>query len=396
MSHPPVPALSLSAETCRTGDALQRFVIEHIGINAWPIHSPALLRRIEHEGLDLTLAAHPFAQDKHQMVALMHHMHHMSRRAERLLGIHNAFHRAMHNFEVLIRLLVLEWPVNIAMPTWVAQAPQRVYPALETALPVVLAIIDALLEHGVPAATIARDVLTALGHDYGHTGGTDRIDANGQTLALTHEDIAEKHVALVGLRFGYPLPLILECMAGIRATTFHHRPGRPRVQPANLFELRITLADVMGCALPPDQWLTHVAAPVLLEKIPYWKRRAVEIALEKHPMDQTLLAERAGIIRDIGEWFRSERGFLVFIEAFKLQPIPFAHALWGSNVQQKIAMVEQVLSRADLLAPLVAQDSNLLEQFASQFSNAFDLKGRLEQSDVDTRLQELLLPFTIH
>ena len=388
-----MPVLSLTAEACHNRDDLQRFVIEHVGINAWPIHSPALLRHIEREGLNLTLA-HPFALEKSQMVALMHHMYQTNLRVERRLGIHNAFHCAMHNFEVLIRLLVLEWPVDVAMPTWVAQAPQRVYRALETALPVALAIIDALQDHRVPGSTIARDLLTALGHDYGHTGGTDRLDAGGRMLPLTHEDMSEKHVALVGLRFGYPTALILESMAGIRATTFHHRPGRPRVQPANVFEHRITLADVMGCALPPDQWLTHVAVPVLFEKIPHWKRRSIELALEEHSLDtQALQAERAGIISDIGEWFHSERGFFVFIEAFKLRPIPGAHALWGVNVQQKIALVERVLSRTDLLAPLVAQDSSLLEQFACQLCNVTDLKGRLAQGDIDTHLRELLLPF---
>jgi hypothetical protein len=388
-----MPALSLTAEACHNRDDLQRFVVEHIGINAWPIHSPALLRNIETEGLNLTLA-HPFALEKPQMVALMHHMYRMNIRVERRLGIHNAFHCAMHNFEVLIRLLVLEWPVDVAMPTWVEQAPQRVYRALETALPVALAVIDALQEQRVPGSTIARDLLTALGHDYGHTGGTDRLDADGRMLPLSHEDMSEKHVALVGMRFGYPTALILESMAGIRATTFHHRPGRPRVQPANLFEHRITLADVMGCALPPDQWLTHVAVPVLFEKIPHWKRRSIEIAMEEHSLDpNALLAERAGIISDIGEWFHSEHGFFVFIEAFKLRPIPGAHALWGVNVQQKMALVERVLSRTDLLAPLVAQDSSLLEQFACQLCNVTDLKGRLDQGDIDTRLRELLRPF---
>lgn len=393
MSPNPVPTQSLTVEACHNRDNLQHFVIEHIGINAWPIHSTPLLRRIDREGLNLTLA-HTFALSNSEMVALMRYMYHLNRRVERMLDIHNAFHCAMHNFEVLIRLLVLEWPVDVAMPTWMSQAPQQVYPALETALPVALAVIDALQEQGVPTANIARDLLTALGHDYGHTGGTDRLDADGQMLQLTHEDMSEKHVALVGLRFGYPTALILESMAGIRATTFHHRPGRPRVQPANLFEHRITLADVMGCALPPDQWLTHVAVPVLFEKIPYWKRRSIEIALQAHSLDrESLQAERAGIISNIGEWFRSERGFFVFIEAFKLRPIPGAHALWGVNVQQKIALIERVLSRTDLLAPLMEQDSILLEQFARQLCNVTSLKDRLEQGDIDTRLRELLLPF---
>lgn len=393
MSHHPTPELILTADECQNRDHLERFVIEHIGTNAWPIHSPALIRRIEREGLNLALT-HSFALDKPQTAALMRRMYHMNRRTERLLGIHNAFHCAMHNFEVLIRLLVMEWPVDEAIPSWVAQTPQRVYPALDTAMPVALALIDALQEQGVSGATIARDLLTALGHDYGHTGGTDRLDADGRALPLSHEDMSEKHVALVGLKFGYPPALILESMAGIRATTFHHRLGRPRVQPANLFEHRITLADVMGCALPPDQWLTHVAVPVLFEKIPHWKRRSIQLALEEHSLDpEALQAERAGIIGDIGEWFRSERGFFVFIETFKLRTVPGAQTLWGSNLQQKIALVEQVLSKTDLLAPLVAQGSSLLEQFAGQFSNVTHLKDRLEQGDINTRLRELLLPF---
>jgi hypothetical protein len=286
------------------------------------------------------------------------------------------------------------------------------YLSLESVLPVTLRIIDALQENGVSGATIARNALAALGHDYGHTGGVDRTDANGRTLPLTHEETAEKHVAAIGLRFGYPPALILESMAGIRATTFHHRPGRPRVQPANAFEQRITLADVMGCALPPDQWLTHVAVPVLLEKIPFWKQRSVEIALEEQSLreksktrqhdhdaaltaarQEELTAESASIIRDIGEWFRSELGFFVFIEACKLRPLPGAHALWGTQIQQKISLVERILARDDLLDPLVAQNGAFLEQFAYQFSNAPDLNDRLAQGDIDPRLCELLQPF---
>ncbi len=411
MTHAALPSHALQAAACRDGKLLQQFVTDHISVNAWPIHSPALGRHIEQEGLDL-VRAREFELSKPQLVALMRHMYRASHRVERMLAIHNAFHCAMHNFEVFIRLLVLEWPQDVAMPEAVARAPLQAYMTLERALPVALGVIEALQENGVHGSTIARDALAALGHDYGHTGGTDRTDANGRMQRLTHEEMAEKHVAGMGLRFGYPSALILESMAGIRATTFHHRPGRLRVEPANVFERRITLADVMGCVLPPSQWLTHVGTPVLLEKIPFWKQRSIEIAVEMQLLQaqtlasqhdqgaiaaialkqKELAAERASIIGDIGEWFRSEHGFFVFIEAYKLEPVPGARKLWGAIVQQKIALTEMILSKTHLLNPLAALGADFLETFACQVSNTPCLKDRLQQDDIDVRLRELLQP----
>lgn len=412
MTYAALPPHTLQATACRDGRLLQRFVTDHISVNAWPIHSPVLVRRIEQEGLDQGLARE-FELNKPQLVAMMRHMYRASRRVERTLAIDNPFHCAMHNFEVFIRLLVLEWPHDAAMPEAVARAPLQAYATLESVLPVALGVIEALQGIGVSGSAIARDALTALGHDYGHTGGTDRTDANGRTQALTHEEMAEKHVAGMGLRFGYPPALVLESMAGIRATTFHHRPGRLRVQADNAFERRITLADVMGCVLPPGQWLTHVGAPVLLEKIPFWKQRSREIAVEMQSLQEQTLAnrndsgalasfalgqkelaaERVSMIEDVGEWFRSEHGFFVFIKTHKLEPVPGARKLWGAIVDEKIAVTEVILSKAHLLSPLAALGAEFLETFACQMSNTACLKDRLQQDDIDVRLRELLQPF---
>ncbi|MCK6586432.1 MAG: hypothetical protein L6Q76_02500, partial [Polyangiaceae bacterium] len=158
------------------------------------------------------------------------------------------------------------------------RAPLKVYRSMESITAVTLNVIRELVENGVHPSIIARDMLAALGHDFGHSGGTDRVDRHGVPAPLTHEEAAEKHVAKIGVELGFPPALILESMAGIRATTFYSRPGRKRVQAANDFERRLALADVMGCVLPPDLWLTHVGVPVLLEKIPTWKRRLTRIS----------------------------------------------------------------------------------------------------------------------
>jgi hypothetical protein len=402
----------LSPAECRDEETLRRFVEEHISVNAWPIHAHSLRRLIREQGIDLG-AARAFSMSLEQMEAMMNRLYARSRRVERMLGIDNAFHTTLHNVEVLLRMLVLEWPPKAPMPEHVRLAPNRVYRSFERIREVVLDIISALVDLGVPGFVIARDALAALGHDFGHSGGTDRVDRRGAPAPLTHEEMSEKHVAKLGVEHGYPAALILESMAGIRATTFFSRPGRARILPANEFERRLTLADVMGCVLPPDQWLTHVGVPVLKEKIPVWKRRMTEIAgelealtllhrrlPEGHPDLAKVEAERAAlaledarIIRDIEEWFRSERGFFVFLENHKLEPVAGARALWGDIIKEKIALMDGVLQKKHLLEPLVARGFAFLEEYAQELANVESLSEWLRRDDIDPRLREILAPF---
>lgn len=409
------PEKILPPDACRDDDALRRFVQANISANAWPIHCHSLRRVINTVGLDLG-AAHTFSISLPELEAMMNCVYERSSRVVRLLGIDNAFHTVLHNFEVLVRLLVLEWPAGPPMPAFIEQAPLTAYWSYERVREVLLGMIDALLANGVPGPEIARDALAALGHDFGHSGGTDRTDKDGLPSPLTHEETAEKHVAKFGLRFGLPPALILESMAGIRATTFYSRPGRERITPATDFERRLTLADVMGCVLPPDQWLTHVGVPVLKEKMPSWRRRMVEIASEagtlraeerelpEGPSSRTardliearlttLTAEDRLIIRDIEEWFRSERGFFQFVYAHKLEPVRGALALWGPIIKEKIAIVEEVLARKDLLEPLSQRGFPFLEEYAEAIANVPSLSERLREGGIDPRLCELLRPF---
>jgi hypothetical protein len=278
---------------------------------------------------------------------------------------------------------------------------------------VVKQALTALLDLGVPSAQLARDVLAAAGHDYGHSGGTDRLDSSGSPAPYTHEEMAEKHVAPIGLEFGMPVALVLESMAGIRATTFHSRPGRDRVSAATEFERRLTLADIMGCALPPHLWLTHVGAPVLLEKLPVWRRRLVQIPQELQSLDfrlampllpdaereellalrATIVSEDARIIKHLDEWFRSERGFFAFIEASRLPTVFRARELWGEILREKIQLMERVVARRDLLEPLMQQGFGLLERYAELLANAADLRDVITRPDVDPGLREILSMF---
>jgi hypothetical protein len=403
---------ALTAEECRDEGTLQRFVEERISVNAWPIHARGLRKLILRQGIDLA-DARRFTMSLSAMEDMMRRLYRRSLRVERILGIANAFHTSLHNFEVLLRLLLLEWPLGRPLPDDVRRAPLKVYRSVESITDVTLHVIDALLESGVPASIIARDMLAALGHDFGHSGGTDRVDRHGVLAPLTHEEAAEKHVAKIGVELGFPPALILESMAGIRATTFYSRPGRKRVQAANDFERRLALADVMGCVLPPDLWLTHVGVPVLLEKIPTWKRRLTHISEEIQRLKdelaampktepgreareeeyKELLAEDGRIIRDIEEWFRSERGFFLFIEAHKLDPVSGARELWGDILKDKIALMEKVLERRDLLEPLAARGFTFLEEYAASLANASSLGEWLERDDVDPGLREILAPF---
>lgn len=405
---------ALSASACRDEATLRSFIETRISPNAWPIQSPALRRRILEEGIDLE-AARRFRMDLDAMERLIRAMETRACRVERLLGIHNAFHTTLHNDEVLLRLLLLEWPEAEAVPEEVKAAAMRVYPNLDAIAAVLCDALGRMLEGGVPASVLARDLLAALGHDYGHSGGTDRLGPYGAPAPLTHEETAEKYVAPIGLDFGMPTALVLESMAGIRATTFHARPGRPRIQAATEFERRLTVADVMGCILPPPLWLTHVGAPVLVEKLPIWRRRLVQIpgelgAIEARlavladddPAREGILAERdalmledSRIVKHVEEWFRSERGFFVFIESSRLGVVPRARELWGGVLRTKIELMEHVLARKELLAPLAAQGFPLLGHCAEELANAPTLESVIERGTLDPRLCEVLGMFLL-
>lgn len=402
----------LPAAACRDEEALREFILTKISPNAWPILSPHLRRAILAEGIDLG-AARRFAMDAETMERLVRLFHTRMKRIERVLGFDNAFHRALHNHEVLLRMLLLEWPDATPPPTHIRNAALRVHPTIDSIAAVVKEALVALLDIGVPPATLVRDVLAAAGHDYGHSGGTDRLDASGTPAPFTHEEMAEKHVAPLGLEFGMPVALVLESMAGIRATTFHARPGRARVHAATEFERKLTLADIMGCALPPDLWLTHVGAPVLLEKLPVWRRRMAQIPSELRALDEqltmpnldeavrsmrasereVLTMEDGRIIKQLDEWFRSERGFFVFIESARLSTVPRAHELWGGILREKIHLMDRVLARRDLLDPLVMQGFGMLERYADLLANAVDLRDVIAKPGVAPQLAEILAMF---
>lgn len=407
---------ALPAEACRDEATLRAFIQANISPNAWPIHAPALRRRILAEGIDLDEAAR-WSMELDAMERLIRFVHARAWRCERLLGIDNAFHRALHNHEVLLRLLLLEWPDALPLPPAIREAPMQVHRTLDAITAVLRGALSVMLEGGVPAPLLARDMLAALGHDYGHSGGTDRLFPDGTPAPLTHEEMAEKHMAPVGLAFGMPTALVLEAMAGIRATTFHARPGRDRVQAATEFERRLTLADVMGCVMPPHLWLTHVGTPVLVEKLPMWRRRLAQIPEELREIDERLaglpeadqhhqptrarlVAEREAlvledsrIIKHVEEWFRSERGFFMFISSSRLSVVPRAEELWGEVLRRKITLMERVLERRELLEPLVTMGFPLLERYAQELANAEDLEAVIQRGTLDARLSSLLEMF---
>jgi hypothetical protein len=332
---------------------------------------------------------------------------------EKSLAIENSFHQALHNIEVLMRLLVLEWPAERPMPAVLREAPLRSYHDDVALMAALRDALGSLLDSGTPGWILARDVLAAAGHDYGHTGGTDRLQQDGEPAPLTHEEASERHVAKVGLDHGLPPEVVLEAMAGIRATTFYSRPGRERVQALTEFERKLTLADVAGCILPPDEWLTHVGIPVLVEKLPQWRRRMEQIPTDiaalqaeqaslpnDHPDRaraaeklKEVLAEDARIIKDLAEWFRSERGFFIFIESTRLRAVPAAVELWGPLIRDRIALVERVLADHDRLVPLAAKGFEFLEWYATELSHAPDLQSWLEGDGVDPNLRGLLQHF---
>jgi hypothetical protein len=403
---------ALGPDACRDEVSLRKFIGENISVNAWPIHAGQLRKLILRQGLDVA-ASRRFTMPLSEMERMMERFQRRSLRVERMLGIDNAFHRTLHNYEVLLRLLLLEWPVDHALPDDIRQAPRRIYSGLESIGPVILHVIRSLIERGVPLWAIARDLLAGLGHDYGHSGGTDRLDRHGLPAPYTHEQVAEKHAAKLGIEHGFPPALILESMAGIRATTFYSRRGWEKVQPVNDFERKLTLADVMGCVLPAAEWLVHVGAPVLHEKTPMWNRRLVEIPEQlarlseqmhvlpsgdpsrhqKEEEQQELVTEKARIVKHLEEWFLSERGFFLFVQSYKLAAVPGASALWGDILQRKVALMERVLGRPDLLSPLVALGFPFLEDTARVLCQTGNLSELAGDERLDPRLREVLSLF---
>ncbi len=363
----------LPAAACRDDGQLRAFVEATISPNAWPIHSRTLRRRIARDGLDLA-AARTFTLPLADLVGLMRRIYDRSRRAERMLGIDIAFHDTLHNFEVFLRLLVLEWPEDDP-PQEVRRAPERPYRTLQDIEPVIRDLMGRMLELGFPSGRLVRNLLAAIGHDYGHIGGTDRQDVTGALTPLTHEETAERHVGGFGLAAGLPPTLILEALAGIRATTFHIRPDRERIQAANDFERKLMLADVAGCVLPADLWLTHVAMPVLNEKI------------------AVCPPEHRGFVETVEEMLDDEHDFLKFIRAYRLRQVSVGERLWGENIDRKIALIERLLAREELLATLEEQGSELIERLARELANAESLESWLGGEAVDPALRELFGEF---
>lgn len=405
---------ALSPEACADESVLRRFVEEQISVNAWPILSPKLRRLIRQQGIDLD-AADRFAMPLPDMAAMITLIRCRALRVDRLLGIENAFHTPAHNIEVLLRLLWLEWPAATPMPEFVRAAPHKLYGTVETLQSITLSVLTALAGAGVSSGLLARDLLAALGHDFAHSGGTDRLSEDGTQARLTHEEVAETFMGNMGVSFGFPAALILQSMAGIRATTFNNRMGRQRVVPANDFELKLTLADTLGCVLPPPDWLTHVGVPVLKEKIPHWKRRLGEIERKSSALRGEILAAHEGdlervraeyrlallreedllVIWDLEEWFKSEREFFRFLLEKKLTLVPGADAFWGSILREKIELMGRVLARKHALRSLSLKGFSFLEYFADLLANAGDLRVFLAKTEIEPELRELLSVFLV-
>ncbi len=369
MNHSEVSLVRLDAQACGDDATLRDFVKQTISVNAWPIHSRPLRQQIRRHGLDLA-EARSFDPALEHLQTLMHRMVAASRRVERTLSIDNAFHTTVHNYEVLLRLLLLEWPLDQPVPKAAARAVDQAYDSFSALEPILSDLMRRMLEVGVDSWRLARDVLAAAGHDYGHSGDTDRRDATGTLLPLTHEETAERHVAKFGIEHGFPPALILESLAGIRATTLHIRQDRDKVQATNDFERKMTLADVAGCVMRPDLWMTHVAIPVLHERM------------------------GDGVpIHTVSEAFDNELRFLSFVRANRLAPVPSGSRLWGAKIDRRIALIERLLERKDLLEPLDAHGFSLVEQLTHKLANADDLESTLEEDGVDPKLRELFTEF---
>ncbi|MEM7582824.1 MAG: hypothetical protein AAF560_05545 [Acidobacteriota bacterium] len=402
----------LTAKQCRDEERLRELVEDCISVNAWPIHSRPLRKLIERRGLDLR-ATRRFRLSFESLLALMQRMHSASVRVERHLAIDNAFHTTLHNYEVLLRLLLLEWPSDQSVPTKMRHAVDRAYDSFEALEPLLSGLIRQLLDRGVPSWRLARDVLAAGGHDYGHSGDTDRIGPDGTPLPLTHEETAERHVAKFGIAFGFPPSLILESLAGIRATTLHVRQGREKVQASNDFERKMTLADVAGCVMRPDQWMVHVAIPVLQERMLPWQQRYSEISaeierlkrqLERLPANaaerrrkqerlEQLEAEEVAPIKTVSDAFDNELRFLSFIRQSRLEPVDVGSRLWGERIDRRIALIERLLERRDLLEPLDEHGFPLVETLTERLANAESLQSSLAEDGIDPNLRELFSEF---
>ena len=401
----------LEAETCRDDAILQAFIQKRISVNAWPIYSRPLLNLIRHQGLDLR-AARKLQYPLESFQRLARCVYQRSRRVERSLGIHNAFHHTLHNFDVALRLLLLEWPPGQPVPEAMRCAAYRAYDSFESLEPVLSELVRQMLDLGVPAWRLARDLLASLGHDYGHSGGTDRRSKTGALMPLTHEDVAEKHIAKLGIEFDLPPAIILQGLAGIRATTLHVPPGREEVRAANDFERKMMLADVTGCVKRPDLWMTHVMIPVLDEQMQPWKLRLVELPIEierlKRQIEEpenaqqrlrqadqlsALEEEEQAIITTVSQAFDNERRFLTFVRAHRLDPVPAGRRLWSERIDRRILLVERLLAREDLLEPLDEQGFPLVEEMTARLANSDSLERSLADNTVHPNLRKLFAEF---
>src|SRR5262245_28199135 len=120
----------LPAAACRDEETLRAFIQTKISPNAWPILSPQLRRPVLAEGSDLE-APRRFSMSADAMHRLVRVFYTRMKRIERMLGIDNAFHRALHNHEVLLRLLLLEWPESTPPPEHIRHAALCVHPTID-------------------------------------------------------------------------------------------------------------------------------------------------------------------------------------------------------------------------------------------------------------------------
>lgn len=404
--------LDLDARACRDDEVLRAFVEENVSVNAWPILSRPLRRQIRRQGLDLA-AARDFDPPPELLEGLMRRFYAGSRRVERMLGIDNAFHNTLHNFDVALRLLLLEWPPQHPIAEEMRQAAAVAYTSFDDLSSVLVELMGRLRKMGVPAAHLARDLLAAAGHDYGHTGGGDRKKENGDHSELTHEDAAEKHAAKFGIDAGMPPALILESMAGIRVTVLHVRPGREKIFATSEFERKMMLADVAGCVKRPDLWMTRVAIPVVIERLEPWRHVVTTLPEKIRDMRRRLdemadrddgrpeLAKRlakaeaqnATIIRTVTQAIDNERRFLTFIRDHRLAPVAAGRRLWAKTIDDRIHLVERQLARKDLLEPLDARGFSFVEEMAHQMANVDSLERLLADEGLPAELSELYLEF---
>ena len=106
-----------------------------------------------------------------------------------------------------------------------------------------------------------------------------------------------------------------------------------------------------------------------------------------------LQREQELIIQDVPEWLRSERGFFLFIRDHRLKPVPEAVALWGGILQARIALLESILARKDILESMLDDGLPLLEAFVADVGDATDLDQVTSRPGLDPRLRKLLTLF---